>query len=87
MAEINIRLVFNLETGKRDIYVDFESDPDALPFEHEEAHRDIVRQLVGQNVVAEGEVGQVVISRVEPQRAGRTEPEESTSANPQAEPG
>jgi len=85
MAEINIRLVFNLETGKKDIFVDFESDPDALPFEHEEAHRDIVRQLIGQNVVAEGEVGEVVISRVEPQRAGRTQVEESAEEEPQAE--
>ena len=87
MAEIRIRLVFNLETGKKDIYVDFESDADALPFEHEEIHRDIVRQLVGQNVLTDDEAGEVVVNRVEPQRTGRTSENETATPEQQAEPG
>lgn len=67
MAEINIRLIYNLETGKKDIYIDFESDSDALPIEHEEAHRGIVEQLIGQKVITEQEAGEVVVRRVEPE--------------------
>ena len=85
MAEICIRLIYNLETGKKDIYVDFESDADVLPFEHEEAHRDIVRQLIGKNVLSEGEAGEVVVNRVEPQRTGPEPQEESPPADQQAE--
>ena len=76
MAEINIRLIYNLETGKKDIYIDFESDSDALPIEHEDAHRDIVENLIGQKVLTEDEAGDIVVRRVEPQRSGRQESEQ-----------
>ena len=78
MAEINIRLIYNLESGKKDIYIDFESDSDALPIEHEDAHRDIVEQLIGQKVLTEDEAGEIVVKRVEPQRSGRQETEQTS---------
>ena len=46
MAEITLRLRFNLETGKKDIYIDFVSDDDSLPMEHEQDHREIVEDRV-----------------------------------------
>ncbi len=83
MAEINIRLIYNLESGKKDIFIDFESDADALPIEHEESHRDIIQQLIGQNVLTEDEAGKVVVNRVEPQRTGQTS--SNDLAGPEAE--
>lgn len=73
MAEITIRLVYNLETGKKDIYVDFESEEDALPIEHEKEHRQIVAQLLGQGVLEADEVGDVSVQRVAPGSSQRTE--------------
>lgn len=83
MAEINIRLIYNLETGKKDIYIDFESDSDALPIEHEEAHRGIVEQLIGQKVLTEQEAGEVVVRRVEPEPRVQQDTEETTGPEQQ----
>lgn len=83
MAEIYIKLIYNLESGKKDIFIDFESDADALPIEHEDAHRDIVEQLIGQKVVSADEVGDVVIKRLEPQ--GQTQTEREQTIEPEAE--
>lgn len=63
MAEITVRLVYNLETGKKDIYVDLRSDSDALPVEHEQHHKSIIEQLLGQGVITESEVGRVISGR------------------------
>ncbi|MDF1814699.1 MAG: hypothetical protein P1V20_21010 [Verrucomicrobiales bacterium] len=81
MAEINIRLIYNLDTGKKDIYIDFESDADSLPIEHEDAHRDIVENLIGQKVLAPDEAGEIVVRRVEPQRSGKQDGE--TNSGPE----
>jgi len=45
MAELTLKLVVDPETGKRSVVADYRSDADALPMEHEEAHRAIVDQL------------------------------------------
>ena len=87
MAEIRIRLIYNLDTGKKDIYIDFESDADALPIEHEDAHRDIMRNLIGQNVLDADEAGEVMVNRVEPNRSGRVTPEGAATPDRRAEPG
>ena len=83
MAEIYIKLIYNLETGKKDIFIDFESDADALPIEHEEGHRDIVEKLIGQKVVSAEEVGDVVVKRLEPQ--GKAEASNEQAAEPERE--
>jgi hypothetical protein len=64
VADITIKLVYNLKTGKQDIYVDFVSDDDALPIEHERDHRQLVEQLIGQGVLKPNDVGQVKVSRL-----------------------
>lgn len=66
MPEITIRLVSNPGTGKKDITIDYHSDRDALPIEHEQDHRDIVRALIGQGVLTPGTVGDVIVTRAEP---------------------
>ena len=69
MADIKIRLIYNLNSGKKDIYIDYESEDDALPIEHESGHRDIVAQVLGSNVLSEDEVGDIHVERVSPGRA------------------
>ena len=73
MAEITIRLVYNLETGKKDIFIDYESDGDALPVEHEREHRQIVAELLGKGVLEADEVGDVQVQRVAPKRTSQSE--------------
>ena len=63
MSEITVRLIYNLETGKKDIWIDYESEPDALPIEHEQEHRQFIEELLGKGVLTEDEVGQVRVTR------------------------
>lgn len=71
MAEITLRLRFNLETGKKDIYIDFVSEDDSLPIEHEQDHREIVEDLIGQGVLGAEDVGEVKVRRVPPAQKAR----------------
>ena len=63
MAQVTLRLVYDPDTGKKDIFIDFASDEDALPVEHERAHRELVARLLGQGVLRPDEVGRVVVTR------------------------
>mgnify|MGYP000274175939 CR=1 FL=1 len=47
MAEVIIRLRHNPNTGERELVVDYASDDDALPFEHEREHREMVEAVIG----------------------------------------
>jgi len=87
MSEITIRLIYNKQTGKKDIFVDFESEPDALPIEHEQGHRQIVVQLIGKGVLSEGEAGEVVVRRVEPtsRRTGNDTARDTRTADRQTD--
>lgn len=83
MADITVRMIFNRKTGKKDIWIDFESDEDALPVEHERRHREIVEHLLGQKLVTAEELGQVHVSR-----GGERAPQSGGTESPQvAEPG
>lgn len=85
MAEVTIRMVSNPSTGKRDIYIDYESEDDALPFEHENDHKDIVEQLLGQGVLDPNDVGQIKVGRVQPAPAKREPCEETPEREHQSE--
>lgn len=74
MAECTIRLVSNPKTGKRDIYIDYDSEDDALPHEHEKDHRALVEKLLGQGILSPDDLGQIVVQRGEP---GLAEPQQS----------
>lgn len=65
MGEVTIRLVSNKVTGKRDIYIEYESDDDALPHEHEKEHKGIVEQLLGKGILRPEEAGEVKVGRVQ----------------------
>lgn len=82
MADIMIRLVFNRETGKKDIVIDYESDDDALPIEHEKRHRQIVEELLGKGILEPNEVGDVKVGRGKT----ATPPDEERDSTPTREP-
>ena len=66
MAELNIRMVYNRKTGKHDIFIDYESDMDALPFEHEQDHRALLQEILGASGLSEDGVGELHIQRLSP---------------------
>jgi hypothetical protein len=59
MPSARIRLEIHPQTGKRTIVIAYESDADALPHEHEEAHRALVKKLFEGDLVEEGDAIQV----------------------------
>ena len=66
MAEMIIMLRRDKETGKQNIVVKLDSDPDALPIEHEQMHRKLVETLLGKGLNPE-DLGEIIIER-EPER-------------------
>jgi len=46
MADLTLRLRVDPVTGRREIVIDYASDSDALPFEHEEEHRQLAEKVV-----------------------------------------
>ena len=55
MASARIRLEVDATTKKRTIVISYESDSDALPNEHEEAHRQLLEKLFEKGVVGKGD--------------------------------
>lgn len=74
MAQMIIMLRRDPNTGKQNILVKLDSDPDALPIEHEQMHRRLVEQLVGKGLDPD-DLGELIVER-EPE--GR--PAEPTAA-------
>jgi hypothetical protein len=72
MAEVTLRLRHNPATGERELVIHYESEDDALPHEHERAHREIVEKILGRAI---GEDERVVVER---SRAAR--PAEATAS-------
>lgn len=68
MAEMIIMLRRDKSTGKQNIIVKLDSDPDSLPIEHEQLHRKLVETLVGKGIDAE-DLGEIIIQR-EPEGGG-----------------
>ncbi len=62
MAELTILLRRDPETGRQNIVVKLDSDPDSLPIEHEQLHKRIVEKLVGKGMKPE-DLGEVIITR------------------------
>jgi len=46
MADLILRLRVDPVTGKRELVIDYTSDADALPIEHEQAHRELAGRVV-----------------------------------------
>ncbi len=81
MGEITIRLIYNLKTGKKDVWIDLVSEPDSLPIEHEQDHRKIVEQLLGKGVLQADELGEVEVRRIQPERKREAEAEAAAEAD------
>ncbi len=75
MGDITIRMQYNLKTGKKDVWIDLVSEPDSLPIEHEQDHRQIVEQLLGKGILQADELGEVEVRRIQPERAQEAEAE------------
>jgi len=73
MPRVEIRLRIDPTTQKKTITVAYESDGDALPFEHEEEHRRIVESLVQRGMLDASQAHEVLVERVETEQA---EPDE-----------
>jgi hypothetical protein len=52
---VRIRLEVDPATRKRTVTISYESDQDALPHEHEEAHRALVNKLFEGGIVKPGD--------------------------------
>ncbi len=61
MASATLRLSVDPATGKRTITIDYASDADILPHEHEEAHRGLVEKLFEGGIAKPGDT--IVVER------------------------
>ena len=71
MAQMIISLRCDPVTGKKDIVISLRSDEDALPHEHEQRHRALVDKLIQGGLLKAGELGQIVVERVEEEKEPR----------------
>jgi hypothetical protein len=62
MAEMLIVLRRDPATGKQNIIVKLDPDPDALPVEHEQLHRTLVEKLIGKGLKPE-DLGELIVER------------------------
>jgi hypothetical protein len=79
MAELIIHLEIDPNTQKKNIYIKYHSDDDALPIEHEEAHRALVDQLIEGGALSAAEVGEIHVERLEELPAPTPVNEEETT--------
>lgn len=63
MREVEIRLVIDKVTRKKNIIIHYESEADALPMEHEEEHRKLVQSITQSLGIAGDELGEVIVER------------------------
>ena len=68
MAEMTIMLRRDPNTGKQNIIIKLDSDPDALPIEHEQMHKALAEKLIGKKLEDFGEI--IVEREGEAQPAG-----------------
>jgi hypothetical protein len=61
MASATLKLSVDPATGKRTITVSYSSDAEALPHEHEEAHREVVEKLFEGGIAKPGDT--IVVER------------------------
>lgn len=77
MADVTIRFRHNPTTGKRELVINYESDDDSLPHEHERDHRALVEKVLGRSLTDEDKV---IIERVSKEKVKETERPEDAPA-------
>ncbi len=75
MPSARIRLDVDPTTKKRTVVISYESDEDALPHEHEEAHRALVDKLIERGIVGAGD--SIVVEREGEKSVERDKSEEA----------
>lgn len=79
MAELTLRIRVDPATGKRELVIDYQSDSDALPIEHEEEHRRLAEKVV------DGGLGELDVRREqEAPPAAQEKPSQQPVATPVA---
>jgi hypothetical protein len=68
MPEMTIRLIPDPQTGKKNIIISMRGDEDALPHEHEQAHRAVVDKLLNGGILKATELGTITVERVEEEK-------------------
>ena len=63
MATLILRLQVDPETKKKNVWIKYESDADALPMEHEEAHKKLVDALIAGGTIKAEDVGTIILER------------------------
>jgi hypothetical protein len=86
MAEMIIMLRRDPNTGKQNIIIKLDSDPDVLPMEHEQMHRALVEKLIGKGMKPE-DLGELIVEREAEQQpetpvGSPNEPQRQKAANP-----
>lgn len=82
MPDVILRLRVDPATGKRELVIDYTSDADALPAEHEDAHRQVANQVVEGGLKS----GKVEVSRGQEAASGDAVDEAPASQAPIAQP-
>jgi hypothetical protein len=63
MASATLKLTIEPATGKRTVTISYASDEDALPHEHEEAHRALVEKILERGTPSKADT--IVVERDE----------------------
>ncbi len=63
MATLTLRLEVDPVTKKKNVWVKYDSDSDALPHEHEEEHKRLVQAVLGSGAVKPDELGTIRVER------------------------
>ena len=77
MAEVTIRLVVDPTTRKKNVIISYTSDSDALPIEHEDAHREVVDKLIEGGALKAAELGKIIVDRESRESGNLEESEEN----------
>lgn len=64
MAAITLSFVYDPKNNQRELWIDYESEADWLPVEHERRHRQIVKRLIAEGKLDPNQIDRVQI-RVE----------------------
>ncbi len=75
MATLTLRLEIDPVTKKKNVWVKYDGDGDALPQEHEEQHRALVKALLDGGHVKPEDLGDIHIEREGQGAAPSAEPE------------
>ncbi|MCO4781112.1 MAG: hypothetical protein KC646_02215 [Candidatus Cloacimonetes bacterium] len=63
MSKITLTLKKNTTNGKQELLIDYESDGDALPFEHEEDHKELVNKILESNGLNLSDIDGIQLNR------------------------